>query len=168
MLIRCSFQLIGTISPERDRPNDATQPIALRTTVTCASTGVCPLSTQPSLHINSRGPLASCVSPCLQPTCSLDVPLLQFNTMLSASLIGLLALTRLSNSAGLEPLSHKTFAYPNGIPYQVSGSDAGPRGPQSGYNICNSTTEGPNSQCQVRPSALYDPYDQPTPFRPSC
>jgi len=48
-----------------------------------------------------------------------------------------------------EPLASKTFSYPGGIPYQVSGVDAGPRGPQSGYNLCNSTTEGPNSQCQT-------------------
>lgn len=59
----------------------------------------------------------------------------------------LLAVSKLATSQ--EPLASKTFAYPNGIPYQVSGSNAGPRGPQSGYNRCNSTTEGPNSQCQV-------------------
>ncbi|KIJ24426.1 hypothetical protein M422DRAFT_96286, partial [Sphaerobolus stellatus SS14] len=33
-------------------------------------------------------------------------------------------------------------------PYQVDTSN-GIRGPQSGYNICNSTTEGPKSQCQT-------------------
>ncbi|KAF8517753.1 hypothetical protein BU17DRAFT_24278, partial [Hysterangium stoloniferum] len=34
-------------------------------------------------------------------------------------------------------------------PYQVSGDNAGPRGPQAGYNLCNSSTEGPNSLCQT-------------------
>jgi len=71
--------------------------------------------------------------------------------MLSSPVIqslGVLALASLRVTA-IEPLSSKTFSYPDGIPYQVSGSDAGPRGPQSGYNICNSTTEGPNSQCQT-------------------
>lgn len=33
-------------------------------------------------------------------------------------------------------------------PYMVDTSD-GPRGIQVGYNLCNSTTEGPNSLCQT-------------------
>jgi len=45
------------------------------------------------------------------------------------------------------PLTQYTFTYPN-LPEQVNPFDSG-RGPQSGYNICNSTTEGPNSQCQT-------------------
>lgn len=67
---------------------------------------------------------------------------------LSFALLSLLKIVSLVNAQG-EPLASKHFAYPSGIPYQASGADAGPRGPQSGYNICNSTTEGPNSQCQV-------------------
>jgi len=65
-----------------------------------------------------------------------------------AVLVNLVALFSVQ-AQSLEPLASKSFAYPSGIPYQVSGSDAGPRGPQSGYNICNSTTEGPNSNCQT-------------------
>ncbi|EKM51725.1 uncharacterized protein PHACADRAFT_177147 [Phanerochaete carnosa HHB-10118-sp] len=49
---------------------------------------------------------------------------------------------------GTEPLTDKSFTYPTGIPYQVDPND-GLRGPQSGYNICNSTTEGPASECQT-------------------
>jgi hypothetical protein len=73
--------------------------------------------------------------------------------MLSTLSLALIAISKLSvlvnaQAAG-EPLASKHFAYPSGIPYQASGDDAGERGPQSGYNICNSTTEGANSQCQV-------------------
>jgi hypothetical protein len=45
------------------------------------------------------------------------------------------------------PLTQYTFTYPN-LPEQVNPFPAG-RGPQTGYNICNSTTEGPNSKCQT-------------------
>lgn len=51
-------------------------------------------------------------------------------------------------TTSLEPLSSKTFTWPN-IPYQVTGDDGGPRGPQVGYNLCNSTTENQDSLCQV-------------------
>ncbi|KAK2463759.1 hypothetical protein APHAL10511_004252 [Amanita phalloides] len=47
------------------------------------------------------------------------------------------------------PLVDKHFTYPSGIPYQVDPETDLIRGPQSGYNICNSTTEGPNSRCQT-------------------
>jgi hypothetical protein len=63
-------------------------------------------------------------------------------------------------------LVDKQFSYPSGIvcaivscpyirpgqpPYQPYQADtnAGDRGPQFGYNLCNSTTEGPNSLCQT-------------------
>lgn len=46
------------------------------------------------------------------------------------------------------PLASKHFAYPTGIPYQ-SDTDNLIRGTQQGYNLCNSTTEGPNSLCQT-------------------
>jgi len=52
------------------------------------------------------------------------------------------------SSSALEPLASKHFTYPN-IPYQVTGDQGGIRGPQFGYNQCNSTTEGPNSLCQT-------------------
>jgi len=70
-------------------------------------------------------------------------------TTLSLGLVAFSKLATLVNAQNLEPLASKHFSYPSGIPFQVSGSDAGERGPQSGYNICNSTTEGPNSQCQT-------------------
>jgi len=51
-------------------------------------------------------------------------------------------------TTSLEPLASKHFTYPN-IPFQVTGDNGGGRGPQFGYNLCNSTTEGPNSLCQT-------------------
>jgi len=46
------------------------------------------------------------------------------------------------------PLASLTFAYPSQVPYQaVPGQYV--RGTQSGYNICNSTTENQQSQCQT-------------------
>ena len=54
-----------------------------------------------------------------------------------------------ASTTALEPLSSKHFTWPD-IPYQVAGVDAGPRGPQFGYNLCNSTTENQQSLCQVR------------------
>jgi hypothetical protein len=53
-----------------------------------------------------------------------------------------------STTSALEPLSSKHFTYPD-IPYQVSGTDAGPRGPQFGFNLCNSTTQNQESDCQT-------------------
>lgn len=47
------------------------------------------------------------------------------------------------------PLVDKTYAYPSGIPYQVDYNTAALRGPQVGYNICNSTTENQSSMCQT-------------------
>lgn len=46
-----------------------------------------------------------------------------------------------------DPLIDKSVPY-TAIPYQVDTHTDG-RGPQSGYNICNSTTEGDNSMCQT-------------------
>ncbi|KAL0953105.1 hypothetical protein HGRIS_004376 [Hohenbuehelia grisea] len=46
------------------------------------------------------------------------------------------------------PLASKHFAYPSGIPYQAD-SEQLIRGTQTGYNICNSTTENQNSLCQT-------------------
>jgi len=50
-------------------------------------------------------------------------------------------------AAGDTVLTDKHYTYPD-LPYQVDTDPTG-RGPQSGYNICNSTTVGPNSQCQT-------------------
>ncbi|KAH8118033.1 hypothetical protein DFH11DRAFT_1571992 [Phellopilus nigrolimitatus] len=53
-----------------------------------------------------------------------------------------------SSTTSLEPLASKHFTYPD-IPYQVTGDQGGIRGPQLGYNLCNSTTENQNSLCQT-------------------
>ncbi|BGP02082.1 hypothetical protein NBRC10513v2_005730 [Rhodotorula toruloides] len=45
------------------------------------------------------------------------------------------------------PLTQYTYAYSD-VPYQVNPYKS-IRGPQSGYNICNSTTAGDSSQCQT-------------------
>ncbi|KAJ7336355.1 manno protein [Mycena albidolilacea] len=47
------------------------------------------------------------------------------------------------------PLASKHFAYPTGIPYQVDTEPYLIRGGQTGYNQCNSTTEGSGSLCQT-------------------
>jgi hypothetical protein len=47
------------------------------------------------------------------------------------------------------PLASKHFSYPSGIPYQVDTDTNLIRGTQSGYNLCNSTTEGQESKCQT-------------------
>ncbi|KAJ7512041.1 hypothetical protein B0H11DRAFT_1699201 [Mycena galericulata] len=47
------------------------------------------------------------------------------------------------------PLVSKHFAYPSGVPYQADSDTNLIRGPQVGYNLCNSTTEGPKSECQT-------------------
>lgn len=55
-----------------------------------------------------------------------------------------------ASSTALEPLASKHFTWPN-IPYQVTGDNGGIRGPQFGFNLCNSTTENQQSLCQVSP-----------------
>ncbi|GAA5970907.1 hypothetical protein JCM11641_004503 [Rhodosporidiobolus odoratus] len=45
------------------------------------------------------------------------------------------------------PLTEYSYSY-GSQPYQVNPYQSG-RGPQSGYNICNSTTSGPDAQCQT-------------------
>ncbi|KAF8171069.1 hypothetical protein K438DRAFT_1982343 [Mycena galopus ATCC 62051] len=47
-----------------------------------------------------------------------------------------------------DPLVNKAIAY-NAIPYQVMTDTDDPRGFQTGYNICNSTTETQASMCQT-------------------
>lgn len=47
------------------------------------------------------------------------------------------------------PLASKRFAYPTGIPYQADTDTNLIRGTQSGYNLCNSTTENQQSMCQT-------------------
>ncbi|KAF7974260.1 hypothetical protein HWV62_13042 [Athelia sp. TMB] len=48
-----------------------------------------------------------------------------------------------------QPLADKRFTYPDQIPYMVDTDVGTRRGPQQGYNICNSTTEGAASMCQT-------------------
>lgn len=58
-----------------------------------------------------------------------------------------LALRAVSETTSPLPLTDYTFPFSQ-IPYQVNPFAVG-RGPQSGYNECNSTTEGASSQCQT-------------------
>jgi hypothetical protein len=52
-------------------------------------------------------------------------------------------------AAASTPLPLTQYQYPySQLPYKVNPYAVG-RGPQSGYNQCNSTTEGPTSQCQT-------------------
>jgi len=53
----------------------------------------------------------------------------------------------LAQSSSPIPLASKTFEWAS-LPYQAD-TDTGDRGPQQGYNICNSTTEGITSMCQT-------------------
>ncbi|KAF9518132.1 hypothetical protein BS47DRAFT_1338723 [Hydnum rufescens UP504] len=50
-------------------------------------------------------------------------------------------------AAQVIPLTQRIYPYSQ-IPYKVDTDTTG-RGPQSGYNLCNSTTEGPTSLCQT-------------------
>ncbi|KAH6913003.1 macrophage activating glycoprotein [Coprinopsis sp. MPI-PUGE-AT-0042] len=71
-------------------------------------------------------------------------------------LLTLLALNRVSdvsaqcteNVCGEVPLYDKHYTFPD-VPYRVDTEDHLARGGQTGYNICNSTTEGPESMCQT-------------------
>lgn len=74
---------------------------------------------------------------------------------LSSALLAVAAVSRITfvnaqpDPADPTPLVDKHYAYPSGIPYQVDYNTAAIRGPQVGYNICNSTTENQNSMCQT-------------------
>ena len=57
-------------------------------------------------------------------------------------------------TTSLEPLASKHFTWPN-IPFQVTGDQGGERGPQFGYNLCNSTTQNQDSLCQVIVPSLF-------------
>ncbi|KAM0752235.1 hypothetical protein T439DRAFT_324302 [Meredithblackwellia eburnea MCA 4105] len=58
-----------------------------------------------------------------------------------------LSLANLASAQTTTPLAAKRFTYPN-IPYMVDTND-GPRGIQTGFNLCNSTTTGQTSRCQT-------------------
>ncbi|RDB27429.1 hypothetical protein Hypma_004079 [Hypsizygus marmoreus] len=66
----------------------------------------------------------------------------------SASLVFVASTLFFSGVAAFTPLVDKRFSYPDGIPYQVD-TDNLARGTQTGYNRCNSTTEGQSSLCQT-------------------
>lgn len=53
----------------------------------------------------------------------------------------------IARQAAFTPLASQHFSY-NNLPYQAD-PNSGERGTQYGYNICNSTTEGPTSNCQT-------------------
>ncbi|KAI6115584.1 hypothetical protein EDD16DRAFT_426331 [Pisolithus croceorrhizus] len=62
---------------------------------------------------------------------------------------GSVAILAQPDPADPTPLVDKRYNYPDGIPYQVDYNTAAVRGPQVGYNICNSTTENQQSMCQT-------------------
>jgi hypothetical protein len=68
---------------------------------------------------------------------------LSFAALLSAQLVSAQA-----DPAVKTPLADKRFNYTD-LPYKVDTDQGTIRGPQLGYNLCNSTTEGPNSLCQT-------------------
>ncbi|KDN44467.1 hypothetical protein RSAG8_05514, partial [Rhizoctonia solani AG-8 WAC10335] len=51
-------------------------------------------------------------------------------------------------SSSFTPLASKHFEY-TALPYKADTDTGGDRGGQYGYNLCNSTTEGPTSRCQT-------------------
>ncbi|KAJ6486892.1 hypothetical protein C8R45DRAFT_828078 [Mycena sanguinolenta] len=65
------------------------------------------------------------------------------------------------------PLASKHFAYPSGIPYQADTDPNLIRGWQTGYNLCNSTTEGPNSLCQTSFLCAIDDFCLWAPINPN-
>ncbi|KAG8723506.1 hypothetical protein FRC09_003065 [Ceratobasidium sp. 395] len=63
------------------------------------------------------------------------------------SIVSIAALAAVATAQTLTPLTDKKFTWPN-VPYQVSPEQI-LRGPQFGFNICNSTTENQQSNCQT-------------------
>lgn len=64
------------------------------------------------------------------------------------------------------PLASKHFAYPTGLPYQAD-SEHLVRGTQTGYNICNSTTENQDSLCQTSFLNALDDFCLWAPIKPN-
>ncbi|KAF7318559.1 hypothetical protein HMN09_00366200 [Mycena chlorophos] len=69
------------------------------------------------------------------------------STLLSLTLLAVSASVR-ADYFSKDPLVDKVVPY-NAIPYQVMTDTDDPRGFQSGYNQCNSSTENPQSLCQT-------------------
>ncbi|KAG8743480.1 hypothetical protein FRC10_011953 [Ceratobasidium sp. 414] len=63
------------------------------------------------------------------------------------SIISVAALAAVAAAQSQPPLTSKHYTWPN-VPNQVSPEAIG-RGPQFGFNICNSTTENQQSNCQT-------------------
>jgi len=72
---------------------------------------------------------------------------MSFHSLFVVSLIALVN-AQTPPTTALEPLASKHFTI-NDIPYQVTGDQGGIRGPQAGFNLCNSTTENQDSGCQT-------------------
>jgi len=69
--------------------------------------------------------------------------------MITAAVVALaVASGALAQEFAATPLVSKIFPNPSALPYQVD-TDAGVRGHQYGFNICNSTTENQKSDCQT-------------------
>ncbi|KAJ7032732.1 hypothetical protein C8F04DRAFT_1184693 [Mycena alexandri] len=69
------------------------------------------------------------------------------STLLSFTLLAISSVVR-ADYFSKDPLVDKAFAY-DAIPYQVMTDTDDPRGFQTGYNRCNSTTENQQSLCQT-------------------
>ncbi|KAF7369487.1 hypothetical protein MVEN_00278400 [Mycena venus] len=69
------------------------------------------------------------------------------STLLSLTLLAVSSVVR-ADYFSTDPLADKVVPYAS-IPYQVMTDKDDPRGFQSGYNICNSTTENQDSKCQT-------------------
>ncbi|KAJ7227986.1 hypothetical protein B0H12DRAFT_1148230 [Mycena haematopus] len=69
------------------------------------------------------------------------------STLLSFVLLALSTVVR-ADYFSSDPLANKVVPY-NAIPYQVMTDTDDNRGFQTGYNICNSTTENQDSMCQT-------------------
>ncbi|KAJ7676537.1 hypothetical protein DFH06DRAFT_1033961 [Mycena polygramma] len=70
------------------------------------------------------------------------------STLLTLSLLALSVKVVRADYFSTDPLVNKVVPF-NAIPYQVMTDTDDPRGFQSGYNICNSTTENQDSLCQT-------------------
>lgn len=88
-----------------------------------------------------------CSAPFRAPTVLFSLSVSIMSRAPSALFLCLLALASYG-AAGITPLASKHFPRPTDLPYQVD-TDHQDRGSQSGYNQCNSTTEGPSSLCQT-------------------
>lgn len=67
------------------------------------------------------------------------------NTVLALGALGAL---QAASAQSLTPLASKSFAY-DALPTAAAGDNAGPRGPQYGFNNCNLSTAGKDSNCQT-------------------